>query len=303
MADTVRDMVGYLRMQCPHLPYYMGQQLIRNQLRDLAGKRNWSFMRSQVQLLPDAAKIAGTVAVTRGSGAVVGTGTAFAAGDVGRQFMAGRSAPVYTIAAVADATNLTLDAVFGGTTQATATYQILDAYMAMPANFKQFIVVLDPQNAWQLRFWVTQEDISRYDAQRTSQGQPWVLADLSIRTADSRPLFELWPYTASQRVFVARYFAYPADLVAPDDEAPRSISGDILVKGAMVDVCRWPGTRENPNMLFGKGLDRVYAAEYKEMAMDAEVEDENLMMTWLHQADWMQWPHAPHDARWLQNHA
>ncbi len=303
MADTLRDMVGYLRMQCPDLPYYLAVQILRNKQRQLAAGRNWSAMRSQTQLLPNDAKTAGTVAVQRGSTTVIGTGTAFAASDVGRQFMASRTSPVYTISAYVSPTELTLDEAFGNTTNATATYQILDAFAYMPADFKQFISVVDPVNAWQLRYWFQQEELNNIDPQRTSSGTPWILADLHIKTSTEQPVFELWPYPTAAKVYTARYYKIPADMTEPDDEPMRLVRGDVLVKGALVDVCRWPGTRALPNLLFGKGLDILYEREYNDLVNDAEVEDENLMLTWLRSADWSQYPYAPYDAKWLQSHA
>jgi hypothetical protein len=304
MADTVRDMVGYLRMQCPGLPYYLAQQMLRNRLRQVAANRNWSAMRAQTQILPNTATQDGTVTVTRGSAVVTGSGTSWTSAEVGRQFMYGRRAPVMTVLSVQSTTQLTLTEVFGGNTASAQPYQILDAYWTAPQGFKQFLVVLDPVNAWQLRFWLQQEDLARWDPQRTASGLPWTLVDLAISTtATPSPMFELWPYTLAQRVYVVRYYKLPDDLVNPDQEPMRLVRGDVLVKGAMVDVCRWPGTRDNPNLLFGKGMDRVYEAEYKDLLMDAEVEDENLMLTWLHRQDWAAWPYAPYDSRWLQAHA
>jgi len=303
VADTLRDMVGYLRMQCPDLPYYLAVQILRNKQRQLAANYNWSAMRGQTQLLPNDAKSAGTVSVQRGSTTVTGTGTAFASSDVGRQFMAGRTSPVYTIASYTSATVIDLDEAFGNTTNATATYQILDAFATMPADFKQFISVIDPVNAWQLRYWFQQEELNNLDPQRTNAGTPWVLADLHIKTATEQPVFELWPYTQSARVYTVRYFKIPPDMAEPDDEPLRLVRGDVLVKGALVDVCRWPGTRALPNLLFGKGLDIVYEREYNDLVEAAQVEDQNLMLTWLRAADWSQYPYAPFDAKWLQSHA
>lgn len=296
-------MTGYLRMQCQELPYYLAVQMIRNRLRSLVAGRNWSSMRAETQLLPDNAKSGGTLSVTRGSASVVGTGTSFASTDVGRQLMAGLQSPVYTISAVTDSTHLTLDQVYGGTTNASMNYQILDAYAYLPADFKQFVSVVDPTNAWQLRYWVQQEQLNSWDPQRTSAGTPWVLADLGIKSATAQPMFELWPYTTSARVYSVRYFKILPDLNLPTDEVPRLVRGDVLVKGAMIDVCRWPGTRANPNLLFGKGLDSVYEREYNDLVNQAQVEDENLMLTWLRGADWASYPAAPIDAKWLQSHA
>lgn len=66
----------------------------------------------------------GTVAVTNGSNAVVGTGTTFSAGMVGKAIRIVGDTKFYTVATRTDNTHITLNAVFGGTTNATANFVV-----------------------------------------------------------------------------------------------------------------------------------------------------------------------------------
>lgn len=304
MADNLRQMVGSLRLHCPDLPYFLGVQFIRDRYRTALNYRNWSSARAETQILTAVAKTAGTVTLTRGSAAVVGTGTAFAVTDVGRQFMANGRGPVFTVATYVSPTAITLDQVWSGSTGIAGSYAVLDAYATLPVDFGQFIAVLDPVRAWQLSFWITQDAINRRDAQRATMGDPWVLADLK-RAATGAPVFELWPYTTTQRNYQVRYFKQLPDLANPTDEPMWPITGDTLVRGALADLSLWPGTVERPNPMFGRSeqLNRLYRAEFDQKLGDAEQKDENLMMTWLQSADWMAWPRAPIDAKWMQSHA
>ncbi len=305
MADTLRAMVGSLRLQCPDLPYFLAAQFIRDRHRRAMSGRNWSFLRAETQILTNVAKTAGTVTVVRGSVSVVGSGTAWASTDVGRQFCLNSRAPILTVTAVADPTHLTLDQVWPGSSGVAQTYTILDAYWTAPTDFKQFVVILDTLRSWRLGYWVSQNELSRLDPQRSTWQDPRVLVDLRRNAATNAPVFELWPYTTAERNYVVRYFKEAADLVEPTDIPLGPISGDILVKGALADVCRWPGTIERPNPLFARSGDlaRLYEREFQDGVDGAEVEDENVMLTWLTDSTWASWPSAPIDAKWLQSHA
>jgi len=70
----------------------------------------------------------GTVAVTNGSPAVVGTGTTFTAGMVGKGFKVGNDTATYKVATFTDATHITLATNYGGTTNATATYTLYQGW-------------------------------------------------------------------------------------------------------------------------------------------------------------------------------
>lgn len=66
----------------------------------------------------------GTVAMTNGSAAVVGTGTTFAAGDVGKVFRITGENTFYLISAFTDATHITLATTYSGSTMSGLNYKI-----------------------------------------------------------------------------------------------------------------------------------------------------------------------------------
>lgn len=73
----------------------------------------------------------GTVALTNGSAAVTGSGTAFTAAMVGRYFKnndADGDGLWYKILTFTSATSITLDTVYSGSTDASATFQIAEAF-------------------------------------------------------------------------------------------------------------------------------------------------------------------------------
>jgi hypothetical protein len=309
VADTFSSMYNGLRLWAPDVPIFLAQQMIRDRYRRIAERRIWSDLRGEGEFIINDAKTAGTVTMTRESATVTGSGTAFAASDVGRQFMVGNRAPVYSVSAVGGATSLTLDRVFGDETDGPGlSYRILDAYVTCPSDFQHFIVVYDPKQNWRLRHFVTQDDVSRYDPARTSAGTPWALIDRrrsTLAATAGRAQFELWPYSVSERNYPFYYRQVVADLVDDSDTTIQSIRGDAVVIGARADLTMWPGSVERPNPMYDKSgaAYRVWEAQFQDQVAELERADENTFMTWLSDQEWTSWPHAPLDARFLQNHA
>lgn len=301
MADTFSDLWRALRLHVPQLPAPLAQRLINDRYRRALERRPWSSLRKEFGIQVSASKETGTIAATRGQAVVVGTGTSFAATDLGRQIQIGGVGIPYTITEVASATSLTLDRVFAAPTNATATYKIIDAYITPPADFMRWLVVMDHVRGWRLHTWVTQDQLAMADPQRTSAGQPWVVADR--RRVAAGMSYELWPYPNSDQWYHAYYIARGGDLVDPDDEPIWPLRGDEILKGALADVTRWPGMADQPNPLFGqRGLADSYQAEYEDLLNELERQDEDLASTWYTERSFADWPFAPMDARFWQAH-
>lgn len=309
MADTFSSMYRGLRLWAPDLPIFLAQQMIRDRYRRITERRIWSDLRGEAEFILNDAKIAGTVTMTRDSATVTGSGTAFAASDVGRQFQVGNKAPTYSVSAVASSTSLTLDRVYGGdTVGAGLTYRILDAYVTCPADFQSFIAVYDPKQNWRLRHFVTQDEIGRLDPARTSAGTPWALVDRrrSTLTATSgRAQYEMWPYSTSKRNYNYFYRQVSADLVNDSDTVIQAVRGDAVVIGARADLTMWPGSIERPNPMYderGRAF-QLWEAQFQDQVAELERQDENTYMTWLSNEEWSAWPYSPIDAAYMQSHA
>lgn len=308
MADTFSSMYRSLRLWVPDLPIFLAKQLIRDRYRRVAERRIWSALRAESEFILNDAKTAGTVTATRNSATVTGSGTSFAGSDVGRQFQVGNRAPTYTISAVASTTSMTIDRVYGDTTVGSGlSYRILDAYVTCPADFKHFIVIYDPKQNWRLRHFVTQDDIARLDPARTSAGTPWAVVDRRYSTLTAtlgRATYEMWPYSTSERNYPFYYEKAVTDLTDDTDTPEIPIRGDLLVRGALADVCRWPGSIERPNPMFDpRGTaSRTWEAEFEQGIAELERQDENTYLTWWGTSDWSSWPYAPMDSAFLQNH-
>lgn len=266
-------------------------------------------MRREAEFLLGDQKNDGTVAVTRTSATVTGTATSFASTDVGRQFKVGMGSPVYTIIAYSSATSITLDRPFGGVSVSGATYFIFDAYLTPPTDFLQFRSIVDPLMGWQLRHWITQSELNAMDPQRTFFGQPYLLADRMFNNATAGasapvPQYEAWPFNSSARTLYYTYIIRGTDLIQDDDIPIWPIRSDAIVKGALSDVAKWPGTADTPNPYFAHPeYWKAYEGEFEDMMIEIERRDEDIYMAQLEQ-----WPYsafnriAPTSASWLQTH-
>jgi hypothetical protein len=303
-ANTLEEISRSLLLYVPQLPYPLAQQFIRDRYRRILDRRNWSATRAEAEFLLNAEKSAGTVEIVRGTDTVVGTSTAFASTDVGRQFKVGTGSPVYTVADVdVGAQALTLDRICGVASATGLSYRIVDAYVSPPADFLQFLVVSDPLQGWRLRHWITAEELMAMDPQRTFFGQPYVIADRMFNSAGT-PQFEAWPYSTAARSLYYLYIKRPADLLEPDDTPIWPLRSDAIVAGALADVARWPGTAERPNLYFARpDYWKSYELEFEDKMIELERRDEDVYMTMLQTYPWNNYPLAPLSASFIQTHA
>lgn len=301
MADTFAKVWREVRLHCPAAPPFLCQAFVRQAYRSLCDSGSWSWLRSEAEILTSAAKSDGTVTVTRSSAAVVGAGTAFAATDVGRQFRV-TGGPIYTISTYTDATHITLDRVYGGTTAAGATYSILDAYVTMPEDFGHFVVVYDVTSGFQLRYSRSEDWLDMVDPQRSSSGDPTDL--VSQRLSDAgRVRYELWPYTTTARNYPYLYMRRPEDLV--DTTTFRGVlanRGDVLVAGALWKAAEYPGTADMKNPYFNLALAANKKREFDSLRDRIEVLDQETYLTWLEQVNRMNRSPLAGGADFAQSH-
>lgn len=288
-------------------PPLLTQFWVREAYRQVCDMGRWSWLRSESEFLINDSKAAGTVTVTRNSATVVGSGTAFAATDVGRQFRVGSNQPIYSIQTFTSATSIALDRPYGGTTAAGQAYRILDAYVTVPVDFQAFIAVLDTQNNWQLHLWMTEEELNVRDAQRSASGTPWALASRrlsSLAATVGRAQYELWPYATTEKNYPFYYVRRPEALVdATAFLGPLADNADILVAGALAQAAAWPGTEDRKNPYFNPTLAASKRKEFDDKRNRLEVLDQELYPTWLETVSWLnRFPFAPIDSKYLQSH-
>lgn len=302
-ADTFGQAWRAVRASCPLAPPLLAQYWVKKLYQQVCGKRAWSWLRSENEIITNAPK-SGTVTVTRGSNTVSGGTMAYATTDLDRQFRVGTSSPVYTITA-ASVSGYTLDRVYGdvsGTNSAT----VLDAYINMPTDFLRFMSVVDTHNNWQLRIFMTSDELNQWDAQRSATGTPFGLFDRRLCTVGTfigQPQYELWPYGSSANNYPYYYVRKPEDLTdATTFLGPLSTQGNMLVTGALVEAARWPGLEDRKNPYFNPQLAVMLNKDFEEDLDRLEVQDEEMYMTWWETVYFNRFPFAPLDSRYMQSH-
>jgi hypothetical protein len=251
----------------------------------------------------------GTCNVTRSIATVSGGTLTYPATDVDRQFRVGTSSPVYTIISVVPGVSYTLDRVYGAATALATGATVLDAYMICPADFQRFIAVLDTVNNWQLRTWMTSDELNAWDAQRSATGTPWALASLRLKTQGTvsligRAQYELWPFALAAKNYPFYYARQPPAL-ADDDPflGVLSTRGDIILAGALSYAAEWPGTVDQRNLYYNAGLSASKRSQFNDAVDRLEVNDEEMYGTWLETIQTAsRSPFSPIDSRFLQSH-
>lgn len=307
MALTFENVYLQVLQHVPLATPFLARLWVQNTWNQICEFDRWSWLRAEAELLTNIQK-SGTVSVTRSSATVTGvTAGLFASTDAGRQFKINQGPP-YTIESVnVGANTCVLDRVYGDETDTDPTAYILDAYVTMPEDFGSFIAVIDPANSWRLRFWITEQELNRWDPARTSTGSPWCLVSRRIATATPyahRPQYELWPYVTTAKRFPYYYFKRPAQLSDDDTfDGPLRNRTDIILEGALAIAAEWPGpSAEKRNPYYDLKLSMFKRNHFNEHLQYLAKVDQELFMTWLDTSDLINLPYAPLDAKFMQNH-
>lgn len=110
---------------------------------DILDRYPWKGLEVETTLQTTAAYQTGTVNVTLGSAAVVGTGTTFTTAMTGMRFRLRGDVAIYTFTFV-DATHGTLDRNYEGVSNAAATFWIYQDEYVLPAATKTIISMVSP---------------------------------------------------------------------------------------------------------------------------------------------------------------
>lgn len=94
--------------------------------------------------------------------------------------------------------------------------------------------------------------------------------------ASSGPMFEMWPYQMNQRPYPYLYDRRFPDPNTPGWALPPFIDGDILVKGALADLYRWPGTEDRKNPGYNLNTALSFEQEFQGKVAEMEREDDEV---------------------------
>ena len=280
-------------------PISLAQRWVRDRYRKVNEKNIWSYKLARNTFQTPAAYSTGTVDMTIGSATVAGSDTAWTSALIGQQLKI--NGLVFTVLTVPTATSLTIDQQWLGAS-VTANYLIVQAYITpTPSDFHSFFSVVDPFSSWRLHLGMNSREIDRIDARRSATGVPYLLAN-GVYNSSQVAAFELWPHPLALRQYMYTYERRVPDLNT-NDTPPPIIRSDVLVKGALADLARWPGTPERRNPMYDPYFTqyRIREQEFNEELQKLIVEDQSIMQNDL--SFGRDFRYAPIDANFMRSHA
>lgn len=280
---------------CPGVPPLIVRGFAQDAWKAAADSRQWGWRRRQAGFRLEAARDLQAVGVIAGSVNVT-SAALFLVADLGRQFRVG-SYPVYTIVTVTSTSAIVLDRPFLGNTNAAAAAEILDAYVTVPDNFGQFLLVVDPTQQCRIGHWYTQEQLAQLDPVRTnaSDGSP-----RGVFAGDYAPeplvtaglvRYEVWPYVMSGSQLAYWYTLAVVDL-NDEEEMPGVFRhrGDVLELGTRAGCAQFPGTPAMKNPGYDLNLATQLDTEWRALLRQMEIRDDDQYGQDLVQ--YMTWPLA-----------
>jgi hypothetical protein len=177
MADTVETLVGRVMQRVGQLPGYdLVLDWLDSALQDeLAPYSEWSWLRRNGLFLFNAYYATGTITIARGADYGDTSGSVLTQEMVGRQLRAGGNTnPIVTITRISGS-RIEFSPPWGAAALSGATFEIYNAFLPVPSDFKSFLVVADLTRGYQIDWWSkTINDFDREDAQRSHGGdQAW----------------------------------------------------------------------------------------------------------------------------------
>lgn len=299
MADSFDQIWREVRLYCPSAPAELVKRWLRDRFRHILEWKRWSWAMAEDQFTMPDAYSTGSIVLTQGSTTVTGNGTAWTSAMAGRQLKSKNF--MWTILSVDVALQtLVIDKVWALPTDPTANYLILQALVTVPADFHAFETVKDPANNWRLWTNFSVRELDAIDPARSSTGNPTILASATYDPLQvNRIRYELWPHVTSARGFPYLYWKHPPDF---DSTQTLPFTGELLKFGVLSDLCCWPGTPEQPNMMFNLNLSKKFDADFMDHLLREVRNDEEIYLSsfWY---DIANIPYAPLDAKFYQTHA
>lgn len=281
-----RNTWGAVLLRCPLAGAPLARQWVNHAFLRLSQRRLWSWLYKQGGFhFPDAYAV-GTATASINSTTVTGSGTTWDSSMEGLQIRIGGNTPLYTIYEVPDATTITLDQNWLGTTVTAQLYKIFKAYATVPSDFHSFITVVDMIQGWQLPWNVGQDELDRIDPWRTNSGTPWLLSarDYTSGTANNPispplPRYEVWPWQFSSHDLSFLYETQPIDLSDAGATLPRYIQSNLLLEMALEECAQWPGpSSDKKNPYFSLGLADRHRNRAEQLIVEAQRQDEEVAM-------------------------
>lgn len=195
----------------------------------------WPFLRTRESITTVVDKTAGTVAVTAGSTTVTGSGTSFAAVDVGKYIQFQGANDWYRISARTSATDITLDTAYAPATNLAAgsTYVIRKFFYSLSSSVDR---ILDIKN-WEKAIRFVNTDFGTLDwitGSNQAAGGPSAYAMYGLDSSGNIQL-TFYPFPTTPQIYEVKYLKRLSDLSADADLSVIPVKWHhVIVEGALI---------------------------------------------------------------------
>lgn len=202
---------------------------------EILNHRPWTRLRGEGVIQTVAEYREGTVAVVKGSTALVGTGTTWTAAMTGRRIRVSGRNEWYTFTRATDTTG-TLDRPYEGEDDATASYRIWQPIYSLPADADILDSITVPFGNDELD-QIDPEELDQIDPARIGYGRPVAYANYTDDPTTKRARIELWPGVELAEGFPVRYRSTGTRFAVTDGAVlfPDWIDTDAIVAGVQAD--------------------------------------------------------------------
>lgn len=178
--DDFNSLSSRLLSRCPNVGIELSRQLVNDSWQTLQAYREWSFRRRGGTFAPPNLYAVGSASTNVAIGAptlITGLGTNWTQQMVGTQIrIGGLLYPFYTIVGWLSATALLIDQPWAGPDVVNQSYNILQCFYPVPADFNYFYTAVSIKDGYRLWTNVTEADLAIMDPQRTNFGQTYAVA-------------------------------------------------------------------------------------------------------------------------------
>lgn len=206
---------------------------------DVLDRYPWKGLEVETSIQTTAAYNTGTVSVTQGSNAIVGTLTVFTALMTGMKFQATSDNAVYTFTYVS-ATSATLDRLYESVSNLTATFWIFQDEYVLPAATKTVLSVVCPVTGLPLDDWTIDKTLGAL-WQGNCPGTP-IAFGMAADTSEAAPpvyhTLKLYPPPFCSQGYPLRYQKATAGFDGTTTGAAPLpwVSDNVLLCGARADI-------------------------------------------------------------------
>lgn len=237
-ADIYQDTRNRLQMSEDDDSLIKGY--VNDRYKEIANKREWSWLYEKTTLDTVADYDTGTITVTEGSTTVTGSGTTFTSAMTGRKFKVDGFSEIYTITYVSP-TELTLDTEYHGDTESGASYKIYQDIISLPSDLDSIVEIRQHRAPKSLESVGLRELIS-WDPAAYNENSSAVYTDPThyahyVPDSDGYQTILVWPPPYRAISLLLEYKKIVTELINDSDEPliPEQYR-QLLKWGAMADL-------------------------------------------------------------------